>query len=216
MALPIIPVDSSSLRQFLETQEQPVMEILLLREFTGYRGQDDDLYQHHFSLSHALYQLKQDIAREQLYLHTDSMRIRLVPVPGGNQCSYYHNLKGEFCQETAESGNYCAHHQQYQQDDSRPVLDVLTGFYLDPENITFGSSDLLERLMSGFFHFVLNRKEVERAQSIMGINRITAHSLRLRYRELTRKWHPDRPGGDVEKMKQVSWAYSLLRDIHGF
>lgn len=40
----------------------------------------------------------------------------------------------------------------------------------------------------------------------------TAAEIKAAYRRLAHKYHPDKPGGDVEKFKEVGAAYEQLKD----
>lgn len=40
----------------------------------------------------------------------------------------------------------------------------------------------------------------------------TEAEIKKAYRSLSLKYHPDRPGGDAEKFKQISEAYETLSD----
>ena len=48
---------------------------------------------------------------------------------------------------------------------------------------------------------------------ILGIDRNASdNEIKRSYKKLAMKYHPDRPGGDEEKFKEVSFAYSILSD----
>ncbi|WP_456430492.1 J domain-containing protein [Nitratifractor sp.] len=56
-------------------------------------------------------------------------------------------------------------------------------------------------------------REIQDALERLGLPRmVTAREVKRRYRELARRYHPDRPGGDAEKMRGVQEAYDLLRE----
>lgn len=40
----------------------------------------------------------------------------------------------------------------------------------------------------------------------------TKEEIKERYRELTRRWHPDRPGGSESRMKEINAAYKEIED----
>ena len=54
---------------------------------------------------------------------------------------------------------------------------------------------------------------IGRALEELGLPRmVTAKEVKKRYRELARRYHPDRPGGDPERMQRIQRAYELLRE----
>jgi len=93
-------------------------------------------------------------------------------------------------------------------------FDVLLDFYTDPENITFGESDILNKLMSGIKVYCLKKSDIEDALKFFGIHKTSKKSITKRYRELAVKYHPDRCGGNEDMMKQVNSAYIILKEIY--
>lgn len=54
-------------------------------------------------------------------------------------------------------------------------------------------------------------KKIQEALEVLGLpTMVTRKEVKKRYRELARRYHPDRPGGDTEKMAEVQRAYELL------
>lgn len=57
------------------------------------------------------------------------------------------------------------------------------------------------------------RREFENAKLTMGFardQRITASDVHDRRKQLARKWHPDLPGGSLEKMQEINAAAEVL------
>ena len=55
-------------------------------------------------------------------------------------------------------------------------------------------------------------REIEEALETLGLPKmVTAREVKRRYRELAKRYHPDRPEGDAEKMESIQQAYELLK-----
>ena len=55
-------------------------------------------------------------------------------------------------------------------------------------------------------------EEIEEALEILGLPKmVTAEEVKHRYRELAKRYHPDRPGGEAERMERIQRAYELLK-----
>ena len=68
---------------------------------------------------------------------------------------------------------------------------------------------LVWRLMGGAQSIDLN---ANRAREVLGLRgNVTAGELRRAFREAAKRAHPDRPGGDAERFRQVVAAYRLLQ-----
>ena len=72
-----------------------------------------------------------------------------------------------------------------------------------------------EKRTENFFRKVgrnLDRQmQAVRAYSVLDLKPgATPEAIKERHRELSRKYHPDRPGGDLKKMQDVNEAYTVL------
>ena len=55
-------------------------------------------------------------------------------------------------------------------------------------------------------------EEIEEALETLGLPKmVTAKEVKHRYRELAKRHHPDRVGGEAEKMERIQRAYELLK-----
>jgi DnaJ-class molecular chaperone len=55
-------------------------------------------------------------------------------------------------------------------------------------------------------------KEFEKALKVLGLTSFVTYSeIKLKYRELSKKYHPDF-GGDKEKMDRLNKAFNLLKE----
>ncbi|HPS57521.1 MAG TPA: J domain-containing protein [Spirochaetota bacterium] len=212
----LIAIPEDQLFEYLVNLDGPVMEHDLIKNFlmagTG-AGHEHTLFVKHFSLYHALYKLKFSAGSEGYYLHLDCMRIRLVHIPGSGMCRHYDPESGAFCSNDAH-GDYCELHESgYVNYRSSMTFDFLQDFYCDRENITFGDSELLRRIMCGIRVYSFRRSDIDMALKFFGIHKPGRKIITMRYRELAGKYHPDRCGGSEEMMKRLNSSYMILKDV---
>jgi hypothetical protein len=212
--------DTSALRRFLEERTGPVSEAALLRGVTGLQSLPSarrELYDIHFSLYHALYRLRESAGAESLYLHLDPMRLRLLHLPPAGRCRYYYPAQGCYCGERQEGSHYCSEHlKEYTRLGSGRgiAFDPLREFYLNPDNIAFGESDLLRKLLKGVMVYSFRRGEVRRAMEFFGIASPDRGIIRRRYRQLAQEYHPDRTGVDDGRMALLNHSYQILLEAY--
>jgi hypothetical protein len=213
----LLPIDRDQLRDYLLAKEVPVFEAELLKfaaDISSLPDTTEELFRVHFSLFHELYAIKFDNASKGYYLHIDPMRIRMLHVPESGMCRHYFPEEGKYCGEFSGNGNYCPHHEcLYADNISRPLFDPLYDFYMNPENIVFGTSSLLQKLMNGVIVYAFRRGEIQRSLEFFDLVRPTSDRVRKRYHELARKYHPDRHHGNEELMKELNRSYQVLREV---
>lgn len=212
--LHLIDFDTAELFTLLESYTAPVMEADLLRSLTSKEriptGRER-LFELHFSFYHALYRLKREAGARGYYLHLDPMRIRLARIPGPGLCHHYDPQAGSHCRLATGGGDYCgAHHGPGV---NVIFFDPLYDFYTNPDNISFGESAVLEKLMKGAIIYALRRGEVERALELFGIARPTMKIIRKKYHEMAKKLHPDLNRGSEPLMKELNHAYQVLMEV---
>lgn len=211
--------DVPDLRRYLQSRNGPVSEAELLKRVTALPSLPSgrrELYDIHFSLYHALYLLQESAGSEGWYLHLDPMRIRLLHVPSEGRCRYYYPLLGRYCGERQGDSPYCHRHTREHTRLGGGLgirFDPLREFYLNPENISFGESDLLRRLMRGVMVYSFRRGEVQRAMEFFGITSPDRGIIRRRYRQLAREYHPDRTGVDDGRMALLNHSYQILLEV---
>lgn len=209
-------IDCDALGAFLESSARALMEIEVLRHVFGIDRMPADrrgLFAVHFSLYHALYRLKFEAGARGRYLHLDPMRIRLIAVPVTG-CRWYSPEEGRFCGLSTTRYDRCAlHAHPTGMPDETPSFDPLQEFYLNPGNIAFGESDVLERLMNGVVLYAVRRGEIEQALRLFDLSRPNRPSIDRRYHHLARVHHPDMPGGDAERMKEINRSYQVLKEV---
>jgi hypothetical protein len=213
----IIEISDIDLFDHLSSMGRPVMEIELIRIFIPGAlsdGSSESLFIPHFSLYHALYGLKFSAGNRGFYLHLDPMRIRLVRLPESSGCHYYMAEQGCFCSMAVETGFFCHSHSPYGRElRNRVVFDPMADFYLNPDNIVYGHSHLLDRLMKGMATYCLRKGEIDRALELFGISKPGKKIIQRKYYELALKYHPDKNDGSEAKMKEVNNAYHVLREV---
>jgi len=93
------------------------------------------------------------------------------------------------------------------------TFDPLLDFYTNPDNLSFGTSALLEKLMKGVVIYALRRGEVERALELFGLSRPTMKNIKRKYHELAKSLHPDLNRGGETEMKRLNHAYQVLMEV---
>jgi hypothetical protein len=168
----LIKIDRFELRIFLAGLSQITGEYEILKKFTPElkeNGEPYSMYERHFSVYHALYMLKDEAGRSELYLHIDPLRIRLLPIPEAGFCGHYYPDKGSFCMK--ETGSlFCEKHCGDIAPEI-PLFDPMAQFYLDPENIAFGESEILNEIMAGFRIYFIRKSEIDKALILFNINK---------------------------------------------
>lgn len=214
--LHLIEFDTTTLFSMLDALDAPASEAYLLKQATGESripSGSERLFELHFSFFHALYRLKSEAGARGYYLHLDPMRIRLVRAPGPGACRHYDPVTGRHCGGPAGDSGYCEAHL----DPGVLVslsFDPLRDFYINPDNISFGESAILDRLMKGVVIYALRRGEVERALKVFGLSRPTMKRIKARYHELARSLHPDLHPGNESLMKELNHSYQVLMEIY--
>lgn len=214
----LIPINRTQLRAYLLGKDAPVFEAELLKfaaDISSLPDTTEELFRVHFSLFHELYGIKYDPDSRGYYLHIDPMRIRMLPVPKNGSCCHFFPEEGNFCGNAVITGSYCTEHEPlYSESISQPSFDPLYDFYMNPENIVFGSSSLLQKLMNGVIIYAFRRGEIERSLEFFNLVKPTGMRIRKRYHELARKYHPDKHNGNEDLMKELNRSYQVLKEVY--
>ena len=215
--MPLAAFDESELIKFLVSRDEPVSEAALLKRMTGRRYLSESregLYKLHFSLYNLLYRFRGRALSKLYYLHLDPMRIRMLHRGQPDECVMYFPEEGRFCSMPAVNGGFCRYHGWNTSDRFRyPVYDPMSEFYLNDENIAFGNSELLERLMRGIMIYSLKKGEIDAALAFFNISHPSRRLIQKRYHVLARQYHPDLLNGNDEMMKRLNSSYQVLREI---
>lgn len=216
--LQFIAFDTEIIYNFLLEKDKPVMEIELLRLFNQDRFLSSDskkLYSLHFSLYHALYILKYSAGEKGYYLHLDPMRIRLIKVPE-SLCCHYDTDTGEYCGRDAQDSNFCDLHWEENVDSIGQLeFDFLRDFYLNEDNIAFGESELLNKLMNGIMVYAFKKDEISNALAFFDItDEPTQKNIQKKYYQLAKKYHPDKNNGNDNNMRLLNKSYQVLKEVY--
>lgn len=164
----------------LITQLRPVLEAL-----PGLAdSQQLALFQTHFLVMNALYQLQRDLLEEGFYLRISPLEIAIeTPLGAG--------AKG--IQEGSDR--------------------ALAEYYLDLTHLRQTGESEVEQLLNGFWRDFLARDKVGDALAALELPAGAQWSeVQVQYRLMAGRLHPDR-GGDSEQFMQVREAYEILRRV---
>lgn len=139
------------------------------------------LFRSHFLLMHCLYRLQQQwAAAQQARLQISALHIQKHPWPAASQLS---------------------------QPDQH---DPLAAYYLDLQQLETPEHDI-ERLLQHFWQQMLQPQREPEDLKILELSApVTAQQIRLQYRRLAMRHHPDR-GGDEQRFRDIQSAYQRLR-----
>ena len=182
---PLIP----DILALLHEHTAGISEYLIIKSLDshiGFDGIGDDyqlaLFQKHFMVMNALYQLQQQLAEEHLLLEISPLNIQLTTLPAG----------------TSET----------QLTDS--VNAKLGEYYLDWSNFNNTSSEDVEALLEKFWTLYISADDRLEALTVLELDAEACEaSINRRYRELAAIHHPDK-GGDPAVFIRIRQAYETL------
>lgn len=139
------------------------------------------LFQTHFLVMNALYQLQNELLGEGFYLRISPLAISLEAAAEG---------KSSELREASDQ--------------------PLGAYYLDWSNLESTSEQDVEALLSGFWQRLLADDSQQQALEILGLS-VDANwsTIQQRYRSLIAAEHPDR-GGDAQRFIEIREAYEVL------
>lgn len=227
----ILPLpDRAGLRARLETAAAPLWETALFHAAWPGESQADwsplELFQRHFCLFAALYQLSDEYLAAGSYLHVHFMRTRLLPLPPPDRCRHYEAEPGAFCGHVLP----CPSHPV----GTLPAPADSRGFYRDPANIAWMDEEKAERVVGGAWRLLADWPKAEAAWRTLGLSPGTGIvEVRRRFRDLARRHHPDTAqaregpphlpeepaapssagGQAMAEFTEIRAAYELLRNL---
>ena len=216
--LEILEINRQELFNYLLSATAPVIEAELIKKFSDLEKIPTsmvELYKFHFSMYHALHNLKQTAGKKGYYLHLDPMRIRLVHLPENEKCCHYEPETGQFCGGKTEFNNFCIYHYKLYKDNlDRLRYDPLHEFYINEENISFGTEKILGKLMDGVICYSIKKGAVEKAKKFFNLEYPSKKTIIRRYHELAKSYHPDKQDGNDTLMKELNNNYQVLKEIY--
>lgn len=152
----------------------------------AFSGCPKQLFQAHFALFNALYQLQGELAAQQLYLDIGLVQVEV------------HSMQGPACGSALDSGR-----------DNK-----LREYYSDWSHFDSATVASVNELLDDFWRRVESRPvataDRARALRVMELAEpVSWSAVKKRYRRLAMQHHPDR-GGDADALQEVHWAMSVL------
>lgn len=145
------------------------------------------LFQRHFLLMNALYQLQQSLHDDGYYLQISPLAIHLQ------------SHRQAATSALAESAG----------------ADALRDYYLDWSHFEQTGADQVDALLNRFWQQQLaGDKQLEAYQRLALQPGASWRTVQQRYRRLVAAHHPDR-GGSSEEFVSIRKAYELLASVHG-
>ena len=214
-----LPEYKIKIREFLETQTRPVYESTLLwKIYPKYKNKSSslDTYQYHFAIMRLLYELQDELAKEDIYLHVHFMRIKMLPYPKKGFCREYSEEFGCFCNSPTESAQspYCSFHAQRKDEDILEPLSVKY-FYLSDKNYDAINAENADAFLSGTWELMYHYDEyINAVQTLELPERCDMTMVRQNYRKLAKKHHPDLNNGVAsQEFLKINDAYQVLKKI---
>ncbi|MDO3384121.1 DNA-J related domain-containing protein [Gilvimarinus algae] len=187
-ANPILPVVRELLFEPGQCySEHALIKILVARGLLpeDFAACPKQLFQAHFALFNALYQLRDELGQEGLALDIGLLEVRVYRV-------------AEAVGQAMGSGRE----------------SKLRAYYLDWQHFEQATDESVGQLLDDFWRTLGQRPVADsdrrEALEVMALSEPVSYSeLKQRYRRLAMESHPDR-GGDTAKLQQINWAMSVL------
>ena len=169
-----------------------------------------ELYRLHFALFHMLYNMQNEYASEGKYLHVHFMRTGVFEYPPDGCCAFFDEVSMSFCEEpSVKNSSHCSVHS-HQLGDSMLESLSLKYFYLDGSNYDRLDSVSAESLLSGAWEILSGDFSINDAYLTLGLHgHENSASVKIRFRELCKKYHPDQ-GGSKDRFMDVNRAYRMI------
>lgn len=186
---PLIP----DILALLSQQTDGITEYQIIKSLdkhVGFENMDDDyqlaIFQKHFMVMNALYQLQQQLLQEEkIFLEISPLKIQLITT-------------------STLSGN------------KKLIAtreEKLSEYYLDWSNLKDTRKEDVEKLLENFWKIYINADQRLSALAVLKLEEgVCADTIGLRYRELAAIHHPDK-GGNASDFIRIRQAYETLKAI---
>lgn len=181
---------SLAIMHCLQTHAEPLSEYQLLQHLEAqgdyFSGLSDSpqlaLFQRHFIVMNALYDLQKQLLGDQLYLSISALSICLLPVQ---------EAQGQALMEAGAD-------------------ERLQDYYCDWQNFESTDEQEVDNLLSSFWQRYLAEDKQAEALAQLGLEAgADWQAVRESYRRLAAKHHPDR-GGEPAKFMSIREAFEVL------
>jgi len=204
----VAPVwDHESLRAWFTARPgEDVVETDLLRAFFPEPlGEGLELFQKHFLLYRRLWLFDDELrvtTGERLWIR--GIRSTLLPPAPPGRCTWLNSETGRYCLRAA-LGLLCPHH-----DTTVPEANGMKSYYLDERNLEGMTEEGVAQLLDGFYRW-MGPPGAAQALVLFGLPpEASTQEIKARWRELSKKNHPDR-GGDSAEYQRLSAAWAALK-----
>ncbi|MGH1486997.1 MAG: DNA-J related domain-containing protein [Cellvibrionaceae bacterium] len=200
-----------AIRCIIEVSIEPISEYQLIQRLNeqgwtlSTNAADSlSLFNSHFVVFNALYQLQTEYWEERRYLEISALAIQLHAVL--SQASPDSTEAERFGTESqALSASYMS--TSYSDDQS------LRDYYLDMSNLENATEESVNDLLSQFWQRFMDNDDSSTAFAVFSLQPpVTYTEVKQRYRSLAMEHHPDR-GGNEADFQQVNWAFGVLQRI---
>lgn len=208
-------INRAELRRFLQGLREPCYESQLLRiafpTFEISHAEPLALYQHHFLLFHALYQLQEEFYREGQYLFIHFMRTMLLPYPATGQCQYFHEQLAAFCRAACPDGKaYCAYHADLLGDAALDELSMKY-FYADAGNFSKLDEETATAFLNGTWEILHHYDAYQESFRVLELpETFDLDLIKKTFKRLAKAYHPDRGQTSHDKFVEINNAYQFL------
>lgn len=187
LIIPILDILKTSKAAITEHQLLSLLE-QSLKSIEGISSESQlALFQRHFLVMNALYQLQELVAEDGFLLTISPLSIALLPYD-------------------AQVSTAIVDAQEEQ---------VLRQYYLDWNNYKETSAEDVASLLDGFWQRYVTKDQQQTAYELLGVSHNADwESVRQSYRRQVAEKHPDR-GGNAEEFVRLREAYEILARAYG-
>jgi len=206
-------IDTNALKELIETETCYESKMLktAFKDITILGMPAVELYRLHFALFHKLYTMQNEYVNEGKYLHIHFMSTGVFEYPEKGRCAYFNENTMSFCSiPVSEGSEHCALHSEQLGDSALESISIKY-FYLDKANYDKLDSVSAESLLSGAWEILSSNNSINDAFLTLGLHgHENLATVKMRFRELCKRYHPDQSGGNKDKFMDVNRAYRFV------